>query len=126
MKHIKEFRNYKHDVKGLIPGGEADGMKTKDIAKKHHVTYNDIAKELEIGKIVQREHTKKDKTKVGDEDTNKEIAMDHLAENPKYYTDLVEAGIVDEIEAIKMYIDIYGSIESEETLKKYKDKFGQL
>ena len=64
-----------------IPGGLAKGMSLSDIAKKHKVSNSDITDEFKKGYKVEREHTT---------DTNiaKEIAMDHLFEDPQYYTKL--------------------------------------
>ena len=64
-----------------IPGGLAKGMSLNDIAKKHNVSLNDLTDEFKKGYKVEREHTT---------DTNiaKEIALDHLFEDPKYYTKL--------------------------------------
>jgi hypothetical protein len=72
-----------------LKGGLSDNKTLEDIAKKHdkkgyYHTDNMISslkKELEMGMKVEMEHTK-DKAKA------KEIAMDHLWENPNYYTKL--------------------------------------
>jgi hypothetical protein len=62
-----------------VPGGEAEGMTAKDLAKKHDVSVKDIEKEIEVGTKIEMEHT--DSKKMA-----KEIAMDHIAEFPDYYT----------------------------------------
>ena len=62
-----------------VPGGEAEGMTAKDLAKKHGVSVKDIEKEIEVGTKIEMEHT--DSKKMA-----KEIAMDHIAEFPDYYT----------------------------------------
>jgi hypothetical protein len=64
-----------------IPGGLSQGMTLKDIAKKHNVELSDLLDEFKKGYKVEREHTT-------DTDIAKEIAMDHLFEDPKYYTKL--------------------------------------
>lgn len=64
-----------------LKGGLADKMNLSDLAKKHKVEISLLKKELMKGLSVEMEHTK-DKSKA------KEIAMDHLAEDPKYYTKL--------------------------------------
>lgn len=74
-----------------IPGGEGDNLTPDDVDQK----------QLEIGIGVEKEHT-------NDEKIATEIALDHLAENPKYYTDLVEKGIADEEEAIDAYVKYFG------------------
>lgn len=126
-KIIKTFEYYTdNEIRGHIEGGEADGQNIQHIAKKHMMTYDELAKQLEVGKKVQVEHTKKPELPEGDESINREISLDHLAENPEYYTELIEAGIVDELEAIKMYIKLYGPIKSEDAIAKYKEKFGDF
>jgi len=57
----------------ILVGGEAN---------KKKVTEKDVdSKELAMGIEVEKEHT-------SDEDTAKEVALDHLAEIPDYYTKL--------------------------------------
>ena len=51
------------------------------IAKKHGVELSFLKKQLKSGIAVEREHT----TKV---DVAKEIALDHLNEDPEYYIKL--------------------------------------
>jgi len=67
-----------------MKGGKADKLTLPMIAKKHKVAIEDITAQLKLGIKTEMEHTK-NKSKV------KEIAMDHLAENPKYYTKLKKA-----------------------------------
>lgn len=64
-----------------VKGGLADALSVKDIAKKFGVPESKIQHELKMGVKVELEHTK-DKT------IAKDIAMDHLAEMPDYYTRL--------------------------------------
>jgi hypothetical protein len=64
-----------------IPGGLAKGLSLSDIAKKHNVSDSEITNEFKKGYKVEREHTT-------DSDVAKEIALDHLFEDPKYYTNL--------------------------------------
>jgi hypothetical protein len=59
------------DDKNLLPGGKGDKLKESDVDQN----------ELLKGIRVEREHT-------SDERIAKEIALDHLAEDPKYYTKL--------------------------------------
>lgn len=73
--------------KNMIKGGLSDKKTIEQIAKKHSTTKNyqqildTLKKQLSIGMKVEMEHTN-DKLKA------KEIAMDHLYEDPKYYTKL--------------------------------------
>lgn len=75
-----------------IEGGLSSKKTLEDIAKLHNKKgYYDtqnfiesLEKELEMGIKVELEHTP-------DEKVAREIAMDHLAENPSYYTKLKKA-----------------------------------
>jgi len=57
-------------------------------------------RQLLIGIAVEKEHS-----------TNKTVAMrialDHLSEDPEYYTKLITSGIADEKEAIDLYNKFY-------------------
>ena len=59
----------------------AKGMDLKDIANKHQVDIDDLNKELQKGIKVEMEHTT-------DRKVAEKIALDHLFEDPKYYTKL--------------------------------------
>lgn len=61
--------------------GLAKGKTLDDIAKKHDVSIEHLNSQLNKGIKVEVEHTK-------DKETAKKIAMDHLFENPNYYTNL--------------------------------------
>lgn len=75
-------------------------MDIKAIAKAHGVNPKSLEKQLRVGKAVEMEHT-------NSEAKAEEIAMDHLAEDPRYYTKLVRKGFVDEPKALKIYKEIY-------------------
>jgi hypothetical protein len=79
----EEFSKSKKSIKkeSKIPGGLSQGMSLSDIAKKHNITVSELMDEFKKGYTVEREHTT-------DTDIAKEIAMDHLFEDPKYYTKL--------------------------------------
>lgn len=66
--------------------GLSKGKSVKDIAKIHNTTLAKIKSQLVKGVKVEKEHggTKKD---------IKATAMDHLVEDPKYYTKLKKAKI---------------------------------
>ena len=64
-----------------ISGGLAKGKSIKDIASKHKVDVSIIKSQLAKGIKVEMEHTTS-------KDVAKEIAMDHLMEDPKYYDKL--------------------------------------
>ena len=124
MKYLKRF-NEAIDQKEII-GGNADGKTYFDVVKKHGITHEDLMRQMAIGKLVQKEHTKSEDFIDGDDGLNTEISMDHLMVNPEYYSELIESGIVDEIEAVRKYIELFGEIKSEEAISKYKEKFGDI
>ena len=93
MKHLRIFEEY-------IPGGRAAGKSLKDLAKAHGVGIKSLEKQLKVGVAVEMEHT-------NSEAKAEEIAMDHLAENPRYYTKLVRNGFVDEPKALKIHKELY-------------------
>lgn len=66
-----------------LPGGKGDKLNPKDVDQN----------ELKMGIKHEMEHTKS-------ASIAQEIALDHLAENPKYYSDLNQSGI-DEIERMQ-------------------------
>ncbi len=66
-----------------IPGGLAGGMGLTDIAKHHNVSVDVLVDEFKKGISVEMEHT-------SDREIAKEIALDHLYEDPKYYTKLAD------------------------------------
>ena len=61
--------------------GLSDGMTVKDIAKKHKVDISVIKGQITMGAKVEKEHTDDSKKAI-------RIAMDHLVEDPKYYSKL--------------------------------------
>lgn len=65
----------------VIKGGLAEEMSLKDIAKKHNISEKELADEFRKGYKVEREHT-------NDTNVAKEIALNHLFEDSKYYTKL--------------------------------------
>lgn len=118
------FDKFLENKKDIIKGGAGAFMSMESISKKHNVSIKYIEKQFEIGKIVEIEHSEDKKNNSnGNPKIRKEIALDHLSENPNYYTDLVEACIVDELSAILKYIELFGEIKNKETKKKYIKKF---
>lgn len=79
-------RNKIFEYQTYLQGGKGDKLTEKDVDPY----------QLEIGIAVEMEHT-------NNPAVAKEIALDHLAEHDDYYTILVEAGLVDELEAIDLY-----------------------
>ncbi len=64
-----------------LKGGLSDNMSLGDIATKHKIDIETLTKDYIKGIKVEMEHTK-------DINLAKEIAMDHLVEDPKYYSKL--------------------------------------
>jgi hypothetical protein len=64
-----------------LEGGKSDRRTITDLAKKHKVDNRFLARQLHRGIKVEMEHT-------NNKETAREIAMDHLYEDPKYYTKL--------------------------------------
>ena len=104
--HPKGFSQRAHcqgrkkvDESDLLKGGLADNKSLIQIAKKHNAKnyhhiesmVNLLKNQLEVGIGVEMEHT-------DNEAKAKEIALDHLWEDPKYYTKLKQADI-DETDA---------------------------
>ena len=76
---------YKKDTPGQNEEHEPGSIKShhsvEEIAKKHNVDVATINDQLKMGIKIEKEHTK-------DEDTAKDIALQHLWEKPNYYTKL--------------------------------------
>ena len=66
-----------------VLNGLAKGDTLEDLAKKHGVSIEELQQELYRGIKVEHEHT-------GNEPTARKIAMDHLFEDPKNYTNLAK------------------------------------
>jgi len=64
-----------------LEGGIGDEMTLKKISKIHRVNLSDLVDEFSKGVNVEKEHTDELKTAM-------EIAMDHLSEDPNYYSKL--------------------------------------
>ena len=64
-----------------ISGGLAKGMSLADIAKHHKMPVKSLKTKLEQGIKTEMEHTT-------DKDVAREIAMDHIYEDPNYYSKL--------------------------------------
>jgi len=66
-----------------VKGGLADDYSDEDLAKKHGVSVEEIRAQIAKGEKVEKEHT-------DDEVLAKEIARDHVYEDPKYYDKLTK------------------------------------
>jgi predicted nucleotidyltransferase len=81
-----------------IKGGKSDNMTLKQIADHHKKNIKDIVIEYNKGIKVEKEHT--DSIKIA-----KEIAKDHIYEDPLYYTKLSKAGLADELDEQQLEIN---------------------
>ena len=84
-----------------IDGGKGDHISPKDVDKN----------ELRVGIEVEYEHAEGDKIAAID------ISLDHLKEDPKYYSKLVKSGIVDEPKAIELAKKLLGVEPMNESVK---------
>ena len=87
-------------MKNLLKGGLSDKYTIYDLSKKHNVNIDTLKKQLEKGKKVELEHT-------NDIKKANEIAMDHLFEDPKYYTKLEKIETTESMDSASS-----GSVES--------------
>ena len=79
---MKDALNLKQQFKEEeLIGGKGDKMTLKKLAKKHGVSLLNITSQFDMGVEVEREHTNDLKKSI-------EIALDHLTEDPKYYSKL--------------------------------------
>lgn len=82
-KRERQVQYFKHAGESVEESKLLDKptLTVPELAKKHNVSRMDIAKQLDMGIKVELEHT-------SDRDLAREIALDHLGEDPEYYTKL--------------------------------------
>jgi hypothetical protein len=93
MNNVNYFIN-----EAKIEGGKGDDLDPKEVDQK----------ELAVGIAVEVEH------KDGDKEAAQDIAMDHLAENPKYYSLAIKSGLVDEGPALKLASEFGWNVPKED------------
>lgn len=81
LRQLRAIERSKNESQDLIKGGLSDKLSLSNIAKKHNVTVKSLIDQLKMGIEIEFEHTNDIKVAT-------EIAMDHLVEDPKYYTKL--------------------------------------
>lgn len=81
LQAAKNAKKANEIVEDEIPGGKGDNAIPQDFDPE----------QLKMGIKVEREHT-------DDPEKAQEIAMDHLTEDPEYYSKLKSAGLADELE----------------------------
>lgn len=111
-----------------IKGGLADNKSLYDIAKKHYPELDrtginkrmaKLKTELSKGIRVEMEHTK-------DEEVAKEIALDHLYEDPKYYTKLKKIEENSNRNKRKKNINTEGKELDKMGIKNFRDLFDKM
>jgi len=101
--------------------GLAKGKSIDDLAEKHKVSVEHIKSQLEKGIKIEHEHTK-------DNSAARKIAMDHLFEDPDYYTKLskvVEKSVHDPVRPGILKRQIKGKVtcaKARALKSKQKDK----
>ena len=84
----------------FLQGGASKPPTLPAVAKRHGITDEatllSLSKQLELGVAVESEHA-------DNKGIAEEIALDHLWEDPEYYTKLIKAGLVDEPSALSLY-----------------------
>lgn len=83
MERIKKFNTF------ITESGKSEEMTPDEVYQKSSFgSREDFDNELQTGISVEMEHT-------GNQETAKRIALDHLVEDPEYYTKLGKAGLID-------------------------------
>lgn len=96
--------------KERIPGGKSKGMSLRDIAIMHCKSDSDdgkVEKMLEHLKLEFKKGIKTELEHTTDKNIAREIAMDHLYEDPKYYTKLSKIEEGDLVKTIRKTIRQY-------------------
>jgi|GEM_PF-924418 lysophospholipase L1-like esterase len=83
MKIVKSLDQFVSELNDQIPGGISDKLTPQYIADKHGVSLEEIEAALDKGQKVEMEHT-------DDAEKAREIAKDHLLEDPQYYEKLAK------------------------------------
>ena len=89
----------KKDPENKLPGGKGDKLSAADVDQD----------ELSMGLSVEAEHT-------SDPEIAKEIALDHLSEDPHYYSKLKKTGLEEKVNALK---EVIRKVVKEKLLKEY-------
>lgn len=97
MNTIKSYAQYTQEMtEGITESHALATTNTLVGGRGDKLTPEEVdPKELEVGIEVEREHVNKP-------ELAQEIALDHLAENPHYYSDAIRAGLVDEEPALAL------------------------
>jgi len=103
MTKILSYDEYLNEIDRIdvIIGGKGDKKVATDVDPN----------ELAVGIEVEREEHSENS-----DISAEEIALDHLEEDPKYYSKLIQADLVDEPEALRIAKELLG-IEPKNTVK---------
>ena len=99
-----------------VLNGLAKGKTSQDLADKHGASLDQIEQQISAGVEVELEHTK-------DHSVAEEIAMDHLFEDPEYYTKLksIEKKPKVFLDMDGLLADLFEKVAQEIHHKHYKD-----
>lgn len=90
IKKLYDLKNELHSkelsIENMYEVLDVPTMNIDQLAKKHRVTRDHIQNQLKIGIKIEKEHTTNTQQA-------REIALDHLGEDPNYYTKLGKAGL---------------------------------
>lgn len=95
-------------------GKLAKGMSLSDVAAKHKLTAKDLIDELALGIKTETEHT-------SDLRIARAIALDHLVESPKYYSNLLKMETNEEAKKLEGYYKNGGSLNGSATCEIIDD-----
>ena len=100
----------------FLQGGASKPPTLPAVVKRHGISEAtllslSLSKQLELGVAVEAEHT-------NNKEVAKEIALDHLREDPEYYTKLIKARLVDEPSALSLYKEMGKDNGEDEELKE--------
>lgn len=100
IQHLRKLLELLHSERLSLPESKMlnkPELTVEQLAKKHNVSRMHIAQQLDKGIKVELEHTTHRKVA-------REIALDHLAEDPDYYTKLDKAQLDENIEQIVYHV----------------------
>lgn len=89
-KFKQEWSRFKQGIFAEDEQLDKPELTVNELAKKHNISVEEIKKQLAKGIKVELEHT-------SHKDVAREIALDHLAEDPKYYDKLAKVDLEESI-----------------------------
>jgi hypothetical protein len=104
----EEYSAHDYAKEMEVRGENEESSCIEDLATRHGVSLEEITNQLEMGLKVEMEHTE-------DMDVAKKIALDHLGENPHYYTKLAKMEAENEEGDLMKHMKDRGMIDSKAT-----------